>query len=396
MFGLMRHAPRLPYCGTCKTLGVLYGQRARILLNHDTVFLAELLIAHAGEPEWGSAYRSFNCLTMPPRTAELPIALQYAASVTVALAHFHVADHFADTGRFRWRVAARWLSPAYLRAAARLRGWGFPLDEVSAILASQTAREANPQSLEHVAEPTMTATALAFSHGLRLMGQPQLAESTYRLGARFGYLIYVLDAYEDRERDLKTGAFNPLLTFLEIDARNEILAVVEELEPQLPPALGDRLRTNVEERLGLRPRVLQHRCRKPARDRWRQAVGFARSVRDRELKGQRGGIVRGAAVLASVTALAFLFPHQARRTESWRECLGVSMNLMALGAIFSAPAGPPPPPPPHRPLSVHQAVPPRAPSGGGGCNCKEACCESCGEGCGEGCCEACCSGCDCG
>jgi hypothetical protein len=348
-----------------------------------------LLFSHAGQPEWGSAYRSFNCLAMPRGTAELPTALQYAASVTVALAHFHVADHFADTGRFRWRVAARWLSPAYLRAAARLRGWGFPLDEVSRILASQTAREANPQSLEHVAEPTMTATALAFSHGLRLMGRPELAESTYRLGARFGYLIYFLDAYEDRERDLKTGAFNPLLTFPEIDARREILAVVEELEPQLPPALGDRLRTNVEERLGLRPRVLQHSCRKPVRNRWGQAVGFARSLRERE----RGGIIKGAAVLASVTAIAFLFPHQARRTESWRECLGVSMNLMALGAIFSAPAGPPPPPSPsHRPLSVHQAVPPRVPSGGGGCNCKDACCDVCS----EGCCEACCSGCDCG
>src|SRR5579863_9890036 len=168
MFGLMRHAPRLPYCGTCKTLGSLYGQRSRVLLNHDTVFLAELLFAHAGEPEWGAAYRSFNCFARPGRTGELPIALQYAASVTVALAHFHVAEHVADTGKFRWSLAARWLSPAYLRAAARLRAWGFPLEELSAILASQPAREANPQSLEHVAEPTVTATALAFSHGFRV------------------------------------------------------------------------------------------------------------------------------------------------------------------------------------------------------------------------------------
>jgi len=44
MFGLMRHAPRLPYCGTCKTMGALYGQRSRVFLSHDVVFLAELLL----------------------------------------------------------------------------------------------------------------------------------------------------------------------------------------------------------------------------------------------------------------------------------------------------------------------------------------------------------------
>jgi hypothetical protein len=385
MFGLMKRAPRLPYCGTCKTLGALYGQRARILLNHDTVFLAELLFEYGGEPEWGAAYRSFNCLALPREAGKTPIALQYAASVTVALAHFHVADHFADTRKFRWSVAAKWLSPAYLRAASRLRAWHFPLHEVSALLASQPDREVNPQSLEHVAEPTMTATALVFAHGIRLAGRPELADSMYRVGAKFGYLIYVLDAYEDRERDSRAGSFNPLVKFCELDARKEILGAVGELEPQLPPGLAARLRENVEERLGLRPRVLQHGCRKPARDRWREAKAFARSLRARE----PGGILKGAAVFASVTAVAFLFPHQARRTESWRECVGVSMNLMALGAMFAAPG---PPPPPHRPLDVHQAVPPKVGSGGGGgCSWKDCCCEACS----EGCCEAC-GSCDCG
>jgi uncharacterized protein DUF5685 len=54
MYGLMRarhcgqsieqsERHRFHYCGTCKTMGRLYGQRSRILLNHDAVFLAELL-----------------------------------------------------------------------------------------------------------------------------------------------------------------------------------------------------------------------------------------------------------------------------------------------------------------------------------------------------------------
>src|SRR6185437_1814610 len=129
MFGLMRHAPRMPYCGTCKTMGALYGQRSRVFLNHDVVFLGELLLEHADLPDWSGAYRSFNCLSLPKRADEMPIALQYAAAVNVALAHFHIADHQADSSSSVWRWAARWISPSYRRAAANLRALGFPLDE---------------------------------------------------------------------------------------------------------------------------------------------------------------------------------------------------------------------------------------------------------------------------
>src|SRR5258708_3320694 len=153
MFGLMRGAERLRYCGTCKTLGTLYGQRSRVLLNHDTVFLAELLMEHSGEPDWGPAYRSFNCLTLPRQGDTMPLPLEYAATAAVVLAHFHIADHRTDSNKLRWRLAARFFSPSYRQAAARMKAWKVPLEEIQAILETQIEREAHPQSLAHVAEP---------------------------------------------------------------------------------------------------------------------------------------------------------------------------------------------------------------------------------------------------
>src|SRR5260370_42678979 len=159
MFGLMRRAQRLPYCGTCKTLGSLYGQRSRLLLNHDTVVLAELLMEQSGQPEWNRAYRSFNCLTLPKSEDAMPLALQFAATAAVAIAHFHIADHQVDSGLLRWRLAARYFSPTYRRAAARLRSWNFPLDDMTRMLATQAHREARVESVAHAAEPAAIAPA---------------------------------------------------------------------------------------------------------------------------------------------------------------------------------------------------------------------------------------------
>ena len=379
MFGLMRRAQRLPYCGTCKTLGSLYGQRSRLLLNHDTVFLAELLMELSGQPEWSRAYRSFNCLTLPKSEDEMPLELQFAATAAVAIAHFHIADHQTDSGLLRWRVAGRYFSPTYRRAAAQLRRWNFPLAEMTGLLATQAHREARAESVASVAEPTATATGMIFAHGARVVGREDALADFYRIGHAFGYLVYVLDAFEDRERDAKTGDFNAFSGLPASIAREQVLAAAGEVERELSAEFAARLRSNVEERLGLRPRILHHhRCRKTVKDRWRDAVALAHAFRERE----HAGAIKGAAILASVSMLAFLFPHLVRGAESWRHCLGLGMNLMALGAIFATtPTGPATPP-----IKPFKPDAPKAKSSWCCCDCGS-CCEGCD--CCGGCCECC-------
>jgi hypothetical protein len=360
MFGLMKRADRLAYCGSCKTIGAMYGQRSRLLLNHDMVFLAELLL---GEPEWGPAHRSFNCMAMPK---EHPRALQYAATAAVVLAHFQIDDQIADSGKRRWKAARRFFSPAYRKAASDLRASGFPLDEMAATLATQKAREARAASLKDVAEPTARATEMVFAHG-----EPELAS----IGRRFGFLVYVLDAWEDRARDAKSGDFNALLAFPEIDGKAEILATAASLEKDLPVHLAERLRTNVEEKLGMRMRIVHGACKKSVRARWTSAVEFARSMKERE----RAGFLKGAAVLATVSVLAFFAPHPIRSAESWKQCFGLVMNLMAFGAVFATVPVPETPGTPEK-------------KSGFWSSCGNCCCNSCD--CGDCCCD-CGSCCDC-
>src|SRR5215475_11361430 len=135
MYGLMRarhcgqsveqsERHRLHYCGTCKTMGRVYGQRSRLLLNHDAVFLAELLtLLSADSSTWNAdkAYLSYNCLSLPGSEDGMPRALQLAAAANILLTEFKVADRIKDGGLIRWRLVQRLLSGGFRRSAALLR-----------------------------------------------------------------------------------------------------------------------------------------------------------------------------------------------------------------------------------------------------------------------------------
>src|SRR5262249_6482998 len=102
MYGLMRarhcgqsveqnEHHQFHYCGTCKTIGRLYGQLSRLLLNHDTVFLAELLALLAEESALensDNAYLSYNCLSLPKSEDVIPLPLQLAAAANILLTEF--------------------------------------------------------------------------------------------------------------------------------------------------------------------------------------------------------------------------------------------------------------------------------------------------------------------
>ena len=223
MFGLMkscgcnrtadqREMRRLHYCGTCKTMGRLYGQRSRVLLNHDAVFLGELLSALAPSPaEFSAAYVSRNCMAIPA-AADLPWALQYAATANVALADLKLQDKVADSGSRLARLAGKAYASPFRRAAALLASWKFPTEELAGLTAMQTAREQEqPPSIERLCEPTARATRLIFAHGVRRMGAaPEVVAGMEELGYAFGEVAYLVDAIKDREEDAKKGEFNAL------------------------------------------------------------------------------------------------------------------------------------------------------------------------------------------
>ena len=224
MFGLMRacscnksseerELQRMHYCGTCKTIGRLYGQKARVFLNYDAVFLGEILTDLQPRPiQFAPAYVSRSCLAIP-QSEQIPWPLEYAAAANIVLAQFKLLDHVADTGSKLMRLAVRAYSQEFERASQALARCQFPFKDLQRLMAlqSEREREASPQ-LNRLSEPTAGATKLVFRHGAVTTGASAGTEETMgNLGAVFGEIAYLADAIQDRKKDKEKGEFNALV-----------------------------------------------------------------------------------------------------------------------------------------------------------------------------------------
>lgn len=431
MFGLLRVRPckltaeqkyrhRLHYCGTCKTLSRLYGQSSRILLNHDAVFLGEILSALELQniADWSRYIQSYNCTSIP-RENELPLSLQFAATANILLTEFKVADHIQDSNQRRWKLLAGIFDRAFRQAVARLEDWAFPLPELRVLQNLQTEREKNigtlaaefspEEALKYLAFPTAKATAMFFSHGAKLIGKENLQSPLYRLGYDFGRLIYLLDAYEDFERDAIKNEFNAfriafhwaepkLSTAQRQQIRARLLALQENIVESisrlsLPPATSqqfiERIKINVAQKLSISLPVITHRHQPSTlKSRWLASIMKTKKLLDQDSENISSlNFLKTPFVFAFVALVIFLFPKQS--VKSTRECFELSANLMFLSALPGAIIG-----------IFLTALPPELSEGKKKGKASNSGCGSCGDGCCDGGCDCCCfacsdSGCDC-
>lgn len=407
-----KHFRRLNYCGTCKTIGSLYGQKSRLLLNHDTVFLAEILSALSGEnvADWQSSYQSFNCLNLPK--SAMSMSLQFAATTNVILTEFKIADHIADEKKRLHKFANYAFSKEFQTAEKLLTDWDFPLSEVKAILQTQKSCESETVSLDELAFPTAQTTAIFFREGVKTIGKNELENQAFKLGFSFGKLIYLLDAFEDYEKDYRAEQFNAFRAAfglkdakLAAETKRKISTILHNIESEIIEKIYDlplaenqktlfisRLSQNLQRKLKTNLPILKTKnacAPKPRRtfgQRWQNASEKARNLAH-QYRWQM------PLVFVFIFVFALVAPAQSREAKSARECFDLSFNLMFLGAIFGSVLAFP------KTLLMQnlssETIAEKAEKKRRWCDYCDCCdcCECC-DGCD--CCSGCCDNCDCG
>lgn len=198
---------RAVYCGLCAALGRNTSCASRLSLSYDFVFLAIVRMALAGES--GRIERR-RCITHPTKKRAVLVdapQLDYCARLSSVLTYYKLCDDISDSRGFK-RLGAYVLKPAasHMRRRAKLDPEAencikAQLDELSRLEADRC------ESIDRAAEPFGELMAYVTSYGFESQsGSYRIARE---IGRHIGRFIYIADALDDLEDDIRGGSYNP-------------------------------------------------------------------------------------------------------------------------------------------------------------------------------------------
>ena len=190
------------YCGLCLALREGFGQKERLTLSNDMTFLA-ILLGSLYEPK--EQQLDFHCPAHPLKkhTGVLSDAARYAADMNILLSYFKCLDNEADE-----KNPAGALKTALLR-----RAFG-------------TVQAKYPEKCAFVKDCLDKISALERQNSLDVDGLCRLSgdmlgeifvwkkdiwqDALRQVGQGLGQFVYLMDAFEDFDGDVKKHRFNPL------------------------------------------------------------------------------------------------------------------------------------------------------------------------------------------
>lgn len=195
------------YCGLCHALGQRYGLFARLLLNYDFTMLAMLLSPRADSP----VLEHRRCIRCPLRGKKVCSAnqgIEIAADESMILTWWKLQDGIQDGNgweRLRSRVLALLLRHSYRKAAAVCPDFDTRVRECLSQL--HFLEKENCPSLDRAAD----AFARILQGAAPFTGRDSHDRAMGQLLYHVGRWIYLVDAWDDLEKDRRTGNYNPIL-----------------------------------------------------------------------------------------------------------------------------------------------------------------------------------------
>lgn len=197
------------YCGLCKQLGKSFGQFSRFLLNYDLVLVALLADALSGE---AGTVQNEGCVANPVAkhaTLHKTGGLALAADGLILLSYHKLQDNLLDEKSGKYLLS--WFAHPFLKSMYRKAAKRCP--DIDAVLFEEMQRQqaleaAGCTNLDEACEPTAKMCAAIFLQTGRTNEEKAILE---RLGLFAGQIVYMLDAAEDFEDDVRQGRYNVLV-----------------------------------------------------------------------------------------------------------------------------------------------------------------------------------------
>ncbi len=196
------------YCTLCKQIGKTYGPFAKFLLSYDYTFVAMLkLELEQTEIQCGKGRCTFNPLYKCPKCIAKTEAFDLTAALTAVMFYHKLRDNINDAsffGKLGWRTLKLFASPMRRKAKKKMP----EIDELveKYIDEQQEAESCEDRSLDSVAEPS---AKLISNLAVMLTDDSSVKPMLSKFGYYLGKWIYLIDAQDDLEKDIKKNRFNP-------------------------------------------------------------------------------------------------------------------------------------------------------------------------------------------
>ena len=190
------------YCGICRELKRKYGISGQLSLSYDMTFLA-ILLTGLYEPE--TEQSSCKCIAHPFENHETRrnIFTEYAADMNALFAYYKCRDDWEDERKL-WKLIYGRLREG--KAGKQLHAYSEKLRKIA--LTMQNFSEA--EQAENTDIDTLAGLFGKVMAEIVTPREDEWSENLRALGFFLGKFIYLCDAYEDVEKDIKKGTFNPL------------------------------------------------------------------------------------------------------------------------------------------------------------------------------------------
>lgn len=201
------------YCGLCQRLRTRYGAKGQLLLNYDIVFL-QLLLTGLYEPR-EQIRENFSCHLHPFKKRQLREneLLEYCSSMNVMLAYHNLQDDWHDNHNFIKHSYAKWLQKDYEQAKHDYPRQANAVENYMKKLSGY--EQSNEPNVDLVAGLTGEMLGELFAYK-----KDEWYDELKNLGMFLGKFIYLMDAYEDVDQDIKHGRYNPLIALRQDSSQN--------------------------------------------------------------------------------------------------------------------------------------------------------------------------------
>lgn len=194
-------------------------------------FLAVLL--HSLDED-SCSYIKEHCMVHPIRKKVVLVSnkpLKYAAFCNITLSYFKLLDNVNDDNSIKSKVLSlylkRYIKKVYAEFQDNIHYIEKKLKELYSLEKSQSYN-----SIDEISHPFAELTGYILSSYIEKNDENSKL-NLYNLGYNLGKWIYIIDAWDDLESDIKKKKFNPLISLFNKDGNKSYEILKTDLEGRL-------------------------------------------------------------------------------------------------------------------------------------------------------------------